>query len=244
MHISDISIITFMTGTDDSIPESGGGSFTNILLGLSMGFGGLAIMVFGLLRYIDSTEVIDSSCCLVGFGFVLTFSGMGPVLAVEKDLQVAALDSTLEDEERVIHSAIGSYGDDHKMVINHIIAATESRVFIRRQGILSDTVSIPYDKINSLRHGQKISGYEIEIHMSGITHRMIGLTEAVAPKELANFIQEKIDQTTSTVQIENGAIPTKESNADNLRELKSLLEEGIISEEEYENKRKEIIDRI
>jgi hypothetical protein len=43
---------------------------------------------------------------------------------------------------------------------------------------------------------------------------------------------------------ENGSLPTKSSNTDNLRELKSLFEDGIISEEEYENKRKEIIDRI
>ena len=229
--------------TDSSEPnlENSPSILTTALLGLS----GLAIMGFGLLRWSsDSAEFLDSSCCMFAVGLGLTFAASGMADAGMKNLQVSDLDSTLEGEERVIHSAIGSYGDDHTMVFKHIIAATESRVFIRRKGVLSDTVSIPYEKINSMRHGQKMSGYEIEIHMSGKNHRMIGLTEAVAPKKLADFIQEKIDRTTSSDQIENGSLSTKESNADNLRELKSLFEDGIISEEEYENKRKEIIDRI
>jgi hypothetical protein len=241
-HITHISIKISMT---DSTETDLGYLVRGLLATVILGFGGLAIAGFALLRWSsDSAEFIDSSCCMFAVGFGLIFASMVISNAGIKNAQVSNLDSTLEGRERVIHSAIGSYGDDHTVVFKHIIAATESRVFIRRNGVLSDTVSIPYGKINSLRHGQKMTGYEIEIHMSGKSHRMIGLTEVVEPKKLADFIQGKIDQTVSSDSSENISLSNKESNADILRELKKLFEDGIISEEEYENKRKEIIDRI
>ena len=88
-----------------------------------------------------------------------------------------------------------------------------------------------------------MAGYELEIQTAAENHKMIGIHDWNEAEELANYIQKRMDEGIKEVSKGNVNESSQQSNTEKLRELKSLHDDGIISKEEYEEKRKEILDR-
>ena len=89
----------------------------------------------------------------------------------------------------------------------------------------------------------------IDEHISGLTKtgelRVVGITETFAIKILRKGLNEEVKKAINTaMEFERNCIEHnnyKISNADEIRKYKQLYDEGIITENEYERKKQELL---
>jgi uncharacterized membrane protein YdbT with pleckstrin-like domain len=119
---------------------------------------------------------------------------------------------------------------------------------IQQTGIFNKrSMDAPLDKVNNVEHHQtlwgRILGYgDVEIDTAS-EHGCTRFADIARPLEFKNAIVAASEAYRSR-RFAPAAVPAASSGADRLRQLKALLDDGLISQEEFEIKRRKLLEEI
>lgn len=151
----------------------------------------------------------------------------------------------LRPNETIVHYISGLYegkvlGED--MLRTGVLCATETRLlFYGKKMFGYDTQSISYEKISSFLMNKGFWGQKLVIHASGADIK-VGHIHAKNFTSFFDFVQDKISN--KSAGIEERQAPKSFDASDQLRKLAQLRDDGLISEEEFSSKKKEILKRM
>jgi len=123
-----------------------------------------------------------------------------------------------------------------------------NRRMIQQTGIFNKrSMDAPLDKVNNVEHWQtlwgRLLGYgDVEIDTAS-EHGATRFKDIARPLEFKSAIVGATEAYRSR-RFAPAAAPAGPSGADRLRELKSLLDDGLISQEEFEMKRRKLLEEI
>lgn len=126
-----------------------------------------------------------------------------------------------------------------KKVLSGVVVITNKRIIF-----CNSTLGTTNEKQMSIKDIQSI-----DEHISGLTKtgelKVVGITETFAIKILRKGLNEEVKKAINTaMEFERNCIEHnnyKISNADEIRKYKQLYDEGIITENEYERKKQELL---
>ena len=125
---------------------------------------------------------------------------------------------------------------------NYLLTITPSAVLVKRGIIITNTVEIPFNKINSMtiRKGifAGLFGYGDILILSGNDVQGVKFPNINNPEELKKEILSLADVKDKAVENKNLQSQTSYSE---LNELAQLKEKGVITEQEFEQKKKQIL---
>lgn len=141
----------------------------------------------------------------------------------------------LQPGEAIIESAYATAVD-----IPHsaIMVATENRVIVLVKKFLShDVDSFPFDKINSIEESAGVFGYSIQVNTSGnsVKLNIIAGLDGNSDK-LLEYVNSKIGKKSEPA--------AGESIIEKIKQLDELKKAGIISEEEFNDKKRELLSKL
>ena len=148
--------------------------------------------------------------------------------------EVKELPNIIHNDEKITHAISGFLKGNRWLIVS-----TNKRILFLDKGMFFGLrqVEIPINKINSIVYKKGLVLGEIEI-WDGATRMKI---ERVNKKTLVPFINavnKSIDDI-NKIQINNSQ-PTL-SSADEILKFKNLLDQGILTKEEFEAKKKELL---
>lgn len=125
-----------------------------------------------------------------------------------------------------------------KNVLNGIVVITDKRIIF-----CNSTLGTTNEKQIMIKDIQSI-----DEHISGLTKtgelRIVGITETFAVKVLRKGLNEEIKKAidkAKNFKSNSNNIGSIASNADEIRKYKQLYEDGIITQEEFERKKQELL---
>ena len=151
----------------------------------------------------------------------------------------------LEPGEEIITGVKGAYGTKRlgqDTVRNGIFLATDKRIiFFAKKLAGYDLEVFPYSTISSIEMGKGIMGHKITFFASGNKAAMKWIKEG--------NIQEFINEVKGRIGVKEGGgggpIPTVEDDVlSQIKKLAELKDQGILSEEEFEAKKKELLEKM
>jgi len=167
---------------------------------------------------------------------------------------VAKIDDVLDRGEKVHFLAreagegvkVTSGGEEDKKVASggHIrSAATDKRIVCKIPNLIgSEEISIPYESISTadLKTGMVHTRLSVQTDMKsyGIG---IGYLDDDECKRMHQFVREKVSEANQQAQSQNH---TSDDPLDKLERLRDLKDDGTITEEEFEEKKSELMDQI
>lgn len=118
--------------------------------------------------------------------------------------------------------------------------ATDERILISSQsGFSSGTHTIPYGAINGIDFLQRPIKDRIVIQTTGRTYYCSwSFSDRDCAEEFAEYVREKREETNST---EN---TLSADEVEKIKQLKELVEDGAISEEEFQDKKSELLEQM
>lgn len=156
-------------------------------------------------------------------------------LGVRKELK--RLPHHLADGEEVVNLSDGQYGKSRGLV-----AVTDRRVIFTSEGIGRTTFEdFPYEKISSVQTSTGVMLGEMTIHASGNKAHITQLLKTRAP-EIGDYVRSRISEGSSSGSADQhqpqaaNIDPTEE-----LRKYAALRDDGIISEQEFQDKKRQIM---
>jgi hypothetical protein len=169
------------------------------------------------------------------------------------------IESYIEPDERVLLVARQSrIMPGGSITTPNIIFATNKKLVIRNPMVLGmrETVQVvPYTEITSVNLEKGLFSSEVTITAPGLTtelgrlfklsrHGIAGIP--AIPKEkavrLVEIVKEGIKQVKSSA--ERPSVTMASTPVDELKKLKELLDMGAITQQEYEDKKKRLLERI
>jgi hypothetical protein len=161
------------------------------------------------------------------------------------DKMVALASSHLQPGETVIVSVLGTYksklmGKD--TLRTGVFLATNIRVFFFGKKMFGfETESFPYSSISSIDYGKSFLGKTISFYASGNSVTMKWINEGDVDKFISHvqsFIGKKISNASTQPQQQvSASIDVTEE----LRKLADLKNTGILTEEEFAAKKKQLL---
>lgn len=142
-------------------------------------------------------------------------------------------------EEKILYWIYGVYktkslGND--AIRNAAFIATHREVFFYAERVTGfETESFPFSNITSVEIGKGFLGPKVNIIVSGNSTEIFGVTHGQIT-EFTDYVRAKITRDF------NGNVSLQFDSADQLRKYKMLLDDGIISEEEFNLKKKKILE--
>lgn len=158
-----------------------------------------------------------------------------------KDKYIKLAREHMEPGEVIKHAIFGAYestvlGKD--TVRNGIFIATESRVlFYGKRTFGYDLEEFQYSNISSFESGKHMMGNYINFFASSNKVKLKWINDKDFG-DFVTFIKARIGKKSSAVPASETA-PV--SAADEIRKYKSLLDEGIITQEEFEDQKKKLL---
>lgn len=120
---------------------------------------------------------------------------------------------------------------------NGVFIATDRQVFFYCKKFTGyDTESFPFSNISSLEIGKGVLGRKINIIASGNKVEMSGINIGEVDK-FVEYVRSKIGKS-STVET---PIAATADASEEIRKFKALLDEGIINEDEFNEKKKQLL---
>lgn len=131
----------------------------------------------------------------------------------------------------------------HKLII------TNRRIVIYKPGFIgAETEEYPFESIDKIDHKKGFMRSEIEIHAGGkkIELESISNDEAVNAINLIrqNMHTHKLAQKTVVLQQPMQAAPAREDPVSKLKQLKEMLDAGLILQEEYDSTKNAILSKM
>lgn len=142
----------------------------------------------------------------------------------------------LDSNEKVVATVMGAYeskimGKD--TVRNGVFIATDKRiVFYGKKMLGYDLEFFPLSNISSIEVSKGLMGHTISFFASGnkVNMKWINVGEV---QKFINYVKESVGKKRETA--------AHIDSTEELRKYKSLLDEGIITEEEFDAKKKQIL---
>ena len=118
------------------------------------------------------------------------------------------------------------------------IKVTNSRIYGIRGRFTSMETNLPIDSINSIDSITKFNGKEISIRTTSSSICFIGIDNADKIIQVINdLIAKRQKQTNTTI------FSQPESVAEEIKKFKNLLDQGIITQEEFNKKKKQFLNK-
>ena len=175
--------------------------------------------------------------------------------------RVEKIEDVLDDGEEVLYLTRGStvdveragsgsslFGDDRSRksrMRGYVRAAfTDERVVVKVPQLLgSDERTVPYHNIVTADLDTGFVNKRISLHTAGPTYHI----EVHEPgkdecREIVGFVRDQIEAAQSGGDTSANAV--LKSAADRLREIESLHDDGLLSDDEYEEKREQLIGEL
>ncbi|WP_314578569.1 PH domain-containing protein [Enterococcus gilvus] len=155
--------------------------------------------------------------------------------------QVKPATEHLEPNEMIHEGVFGTYetkslGND--TIKNGVFLATDKRLFFYGKRTFGfDSESFPYNSISSFEFSKKAMGYKISFYASGnkVDMKWINMGDV---DSFVSFVKMKMNEKNEPI-----LVPKNESSAiEKVKEFKELLDMGIITLDEFESKKKELLD--
>ena len=153
--------------------------------------------------------------------------------------QLKTLASMLHDDEKILYMTCTSraFGP----VLPYLMMCTNYRVLIMQKGFVygNDIKQITLDKINAIDYHLSLMYGEFQI-IDGAGKEI--KIDKVPKKEVVKLVKT-IQEAMSSYQSKISNAPSNDSNngIDNLKQLKELADNGVITQEEFEAKKKQIL---
>ena len=151
--------------------------------------------------------------------------------------EIKELPEILAENEQVNNLIQGTYNNGQGILIS-----TNRRLVFIDKGMLYGlkVEDFPLDKITSIQYETGLLLGKVKIHTSS-NIATIDNVEKGSARKFAEFVRDKLSQPTSQIITQN----TSEPNAlEQLEKLAKLKESGIITEEEFAEQKKKLLDKI
>lgn len=123
-----------------------------------------------------------------------------------------------------------------------IMLATNRRiVFYAKKLGGYDLEAFPYGNISSFEQSKSMMGYQLSFHASGNRVKLKGVSDRDAFEKFTELIKTRIG---STASAETSAATSADDVFDQLRKLGDLRDAGIVTTEEFEAKKAELLARL
>ena len=145
--------------------------------------------------------------------------------------EVKELTNIIGDDEIITYATSGVYEGQ-----TWLILSTSKRIILLDKGMLFgvNQIEIPLSKVNAVKYRKGLFVGEIEIWDGASMFRV----KNVLKKTLIPFVNAVND---SIEEIEKSQKSSKPSAADEIIKFKKLLDEGTITQEEFNKKKKELL---
>lgn len=145
--------------------------------------------------------------------------------------EVKELTNIISDDEVITYATSGVY-EGHTW----LVVSTSKRIIFLDKGMLFGVsqIEIPLSKVNAVKYRKGLFVGEIEIWDGASMFKV----KNVLKKTLIPFVNAVND---SIEKIEKSQKSSKASVADEIIKFKKLLDEGAITQEEFDNKKKELL---
>ncbi len=155
-------------------------------------------------------------------------------IGVRRELK--AVHELLAEGEMVLNLAAGGYDGRQGLLV-----VTERRLFFFEKGMArSRQEDFPYSKVSSIQTETKMTSGSLVIFVSGNK----AVIKQVMPKErvaeIGEYVRSRISDGPPRVDAPAGPTGAPER----LRSLQAMLDQGLISPDEFESKRREILDSV
>jgi len=124
---------------------------------------------------------------------------------------------------------------------------TNHRIVIYKPGFIgSETEEYPFDSIDKIDHKKGFMRSEIEIHTHEKKIELDNISNDDAVKAISIIRQNMQAHKTSqkTVVLQAPAAPVQEDPVAKLKQLKEMLDAGLVSQTEYDSKKTELLSRM
>lgn len=166
--------------------------------------------------------------------------GLPTKLGVRKELKT--LPSHLNEGEHIAHLASGSYNGKAGLIV-----ATDRRVLFLSAGMMgSQFEDIPFSKISSVQQSSGMMLASMVVHASGTKAEISNLNKDMA-KALAEYVrsrtgdQQSQPQTSQQPPAQVSTEVPEADVADQIRKLGELRDEGLLTDEEFAAKKKDLL---
>ncbi|ERK48506.1 PH domain-containing protein [Leptotrichia sp. oral taxon 879] len=151
------------------------------------------------------------------------------ILGTKKE--VKELTNIINDDEIITYATSGVY-DGHTW----LVVSTNKRIIFLDKGMLFgvNQIEIPLSKVNAVKYKKGLFVGEIEIWDGASMFRV----KSVLKKTLIPFINAVNNSIEEMKKTQNSP---KLSVADEIMKFKRLLDEGVITQEEFDKKKKELL---
>jgi phage protein len=151
------------------------------------------------------------------------------ILGTKKE--VKELTNIINDDEIITYATSGVY-DGHTW----LVVSTNKRIIFLDKGMLFgvNQIEIPLSKVNAVKYKKGLFVGEIEIRDGASMFRV----KSVLKKTLIPFINAVNNSIEEIKKTQNSP---KLSVADEIMKFKRLLDEGAITQEEFDKKKKELL---
>ncbi|AVM20777.1 TPA: PH domain-containing protein [Staphylococcus aureus] len=151
--------------------------------------------------------------------------------------EVKELPMILKDNENIMYVTSGLYNNN-----TYLIVCTDLRLLFLDKGMIYGLKfhEFPFEKINSVSYKKGLLFGEIIIH-HGSSSIAIGSISKNTVSRMAETIQEQISIRESSMKPSNSE-KMSFSVADELIKYKELLDVGVISQEEFDKKKQQLLD--
>lgn len=150
--------------------------------------------------------------------------------------EISKLPKLLKDDEAVKFAASGIYDNDGCSVL---IVVTDKRILLENKKLLfgSQNTEIPLEMVNDISYNAGLLMAKISIISGTKEHKVSNvLKENVQP--LADTIRK---QTELIKNSRNDHSSNQQTDSEQLKALKELVDSGILTQEEFEAKKKQIL---
>jgi len=156
-------------------------------------------------------------------------------MGVRKEL--ANLPSILGEGEQVLNLAAGQYDGKQGLIV-----VTDQRMIFYEKGLgRSRQEDFPYPKVSSIQTTTKMMSGEVIIFVSGNKAQLKSVLPKERVNEIGDYVRGRISDRAATAQ-PGAPAATNLGHEDRLRRLRAMLDQSLISADEYEAKRREILE--
>ena len=156
--------------------------------------------------------------------------------------ELRKLPSILGEGEQALNLARGEY--DGK---EGLLAVTDRRVIFLEEGMIRHRLEdFPYDKISSVQTKTGMRSGELTIFVSGNKATVKDVHPKQRAPEIGDYVRQKIAFGSKPAAAAPQAAPSAptESPMDQLKKLAEPRDAGVVSEEEFEAKKAELLSRM